>query len=119
VSSDPQPRQAAIQRALNRIGQALLDRNFAVADAVLAAARTELSDVAPRESAAALSRSRREEMMAELRRLEAEGRAREAPVIVARQFARDRADQVEIDSLARKLRRWRAQKSGQCPSVAP
>jgi hypothetical protein len=52
--------------------------------------------------------ARRDEMLSDLLRLEQAGRCREAPMLVARKFAHDPGNQRQVESLARKLRRWRA-----------
>jgi hypothetical protein len=77
------------------------------------------ADVSPRDRDAALRQSGQQEMLAELLRLEREGRGRGAAMLVARKFARDSRDPVELDSHARQLRRWRRKKSGHCPVIAP
>jgi hypothetical protein len=56
----------------------------------------------------------REQMVAELVRLEQEGRGRAAPMLIARKFA-SVLDPVEVESLARKLRRWRQNEIRTCP----
>jgi hypothetical protein len=68
----------------------------------------------PRESAAAAHRSKRDEMVAELIRQEKEGRRRGAVRRIARDFASDRRDPIEVASNERNLRRWR-KILGQCP----
>jgi hypothetical protein len=118
------PRQAAaIERAVRAAALALLARDRTVAEVVAAltdAVAGEVpADITPRESVAAVRQSRREKMVAELIRLEQEGRGRPAAMVVARRFAADARDPVEVASLARKLRRWRREKNGQCPVSVP
>src|ERR1700746_1193678 len=105
------PRQAAIKRAVWAVELGLLERELTVEEAVARLAKTNgiAGDQTPRERAAAARQSRREEMLAELTRREREGRGRDAVKLVARDYAGDRSDPIEIESLARKLRRWRAQ----------
>jgi len=57
-------------------------------------------------------------MVAELVRHEQEGRGRAAAMLVARKFAGDPLDPIEVESIARKLRRWRRKKFGHCPDAA-
>lgn len=94
------------------------DPRLAVIERAIRAAATTMLDITPREALAALSRSRREQMLDELARYERQGRGRAAAMLVARNFASDKHNSVEVASLARKLRRWRDEKSGQCPNVA-
>ncbi len=54
----------------------------------------------------------------ELVRHEQEGRGRAAAMLVARKFAGDPLDPIEVESIARKLRRWRRKKFGHCPDAA-
>jgi hypothetical protein len=117
------PRQAAVERAVKTAAMALLARDQTVAEVVAAltdAVAGEMpADVTPRETVAAVRQSRREKMVAELIRLEQEGRGRPAAMLVARKFASDPLDPIEVESLARKLRRWRREKNGHCPVAAP
>jgi hypothetical protein len=104
-------RRASVERAVKAAALALLARDQTVAEVVAALARAVATDapadVTPREDAAAARQSRREKMGAELDRLEQSGRGRSAAMLVARKFAGDPLDPVEVESLARKLRRWR------------
>jgi hypothetical protein len=117
------PRQPAIERAVKAAALALLARDLTIAEVVAAlsdAVAGEMdSGVTPRESVAAVRQSKRERMVAELVRLEQDGRARASAMVVARKFASDPRDPVEVESLARKLRRWRCEKNGQCPVSVP
>jgi len=81
------------------------DLREAIDLAVAAVVRAELTT--PREIAAAARQARRRQMLDELARLESAGRGREAASIVAKKFARDPLDPVELASLAHQLRRWR------------
>jgi thioesterase domain-containing protein len=115
------PRQAAVKRAVEAAAIALLARDQTVAEVVAAltdaVASIAPADVTPREGLAALRQSRREEMLDELARYERQGRGRDAAKMVARDFAADKRDAVEVASIARKLRRWRSEKNGQCPNA--
>jgi hypothetical protein len=112
MSNAVDPRQASVERAVKAAALALLARDQTVAEVVAALTNAVVGDVpadiTPRESVAAVRQSRREKMVAELIRLEQEGRGRPAAMLVARKFASDPRDPVEVESLARKLRRWRA-----------
>jgi hypothetical protein len=105
------PRLIAIERAIRGAALALLGRDQTVAEVVAAltnaVAGNAPADVTPRESVAAVRQSRREQMVAEVLRLEVQRRGRNAAMLVARKFASDPLDMVEVESLARKLRRWR------------
>jgi hypothetical protein len=68
-----------------------------------------------REAASAARHARMEEMLGHIARLEATGKGRSACSLVARVYARDPFDPVEVESLARSLRRWRSEKNGHCP----
>src|SRR5258708_39993982 len=99
--SDPR-HAAAVERAVRVAALALLSRDQTVAEVV--AALTEAvagempADVTPRETVAAVRQSRREKMVAELIRLEHEGRGRPAAMLVARKFAAEARDPVEVAS---------------------
>ena len=110
------PRIIAIEYAIRAAAKLLFSRGQTVAEvvAVLTVA-DEVPDTTPRESAAAVRQSRRECMVAELMRLEQQGRGRGAPALVAGKCASDPLDPIEVDSLARNLRRWRRKISGHCP----
>jgi hypothetical protein len=97
-----------------------LEIGIAEALAVIKAAKEAAEDTAtPRESAAAAHRSKRDEMVAELVRQEKEGRRRGAVNRIARDFAIDPRDPIEVESNARNLRRWREKIVGQCPVSVP
>jgi hypothetical protein len=115
------PRLAAIERAVRETALKLWARNQTVTEIVekLTVVGAMPADITLRESVAAVRQSRRKEMLAELERLEQEGRKRDAVMVVAGDFAADASDTVEVDSLARKLRRWRREKNGQCPFAIP
>jgi hypothetical protein len=115
-------RVAAVERAVRAEALALLDRNFTLGEVRAALARVcdALADgETPRERAAALRRSRNQEMLAErarrqsrkqemlayLSRLEGEGHGPAAVGMVAKKFSP--RDPTEQDSVARSLRRWR------------
>lgn len=113
------PRQVAVERAVREAALALLARDQTVVEVVAALTKAVADDASaemtPRESIAAARQSRQGKMVAELVRLEQEGRGRSAAMLVARRFANDPRDMVEVESLARKLRRWRSKNSGQRP----
>jgi hypothetical protein len=112
------PRQAAVERALKDAATALMARDRTVAE-VFAALSDAVDgivpiDVTPREAVAALRRSRKEQMLEALARYERQGRKRDAVSLVARDFAADKDDDVEVASLKRNLHRWRNEKNRQC-----
>jgi hypothetical protein len=113
------PRQAAVERAIRAAAMAILARDQTVAEIVAkltdAVAGIAPADFSPREGIAAVRQSRRKAMLAELEALTQRGRGRAAPMLLARKFAADPHDSVEVTSLARKLRRWRNEKFGRCP----
>ncbi len=94
----------------------VLSHQLSLADAVAMAAAFQAGGNTPsepaREAIAAARRSRKQEMMREYRRLAGAGRARNAASIVARRFATDPLDLLEVAALADKVRRWaRCEKS--------
>jgi hypothetical protein len=56
-------------------------------------------------------------MLDALARYQSRGRGRSAVMLVAREFAADKHDTVEVENLRRNLDRWRREKSGQCPKA--
>ena len=116
------PRQAAVERAVKAAAMALLARDQTIAEVVSmltdAVASIAPADITPREGLASVRQSRREQMLDELTRYEQQKRGRASVMMVARDFAADKHDNVEVASLARKLRRWRSEKTGHCPKVA-
>jgi hypothetical protein len=112
------PRKAAIQRAVNVIAEAIFARDIHISEVVAALTTAKGDATTPRESAAAVRQSQHEKMVAELTRLEQEGRGRASAMLVARKFAGDPLDPIEVESIARKLRRWRSKKFGHCPVAA-
>jgi hypothetical protein len=114
------PRQPVVENTIRAVALDLLARGQAVAEivAALTTVADEMpADITPREREAAAYQSRREKMVAELIRHEQEGRVRDAVMLVARDFARDRRDVVEVETNARNLRRWRPKNSGHCPAA--
>lgn len=99
--SDVDARKAAIERAIRQYANRMLDAGATASDVedALATAARQVED--------ADTHDRRDAMLAELGRMEQAGRCREAPMLVARKFARDPGNQRQVDSLARKIRRWR------------
>ena len=115
------PRLAAIERAVRETALKLWARNQTVTEIVekLTVVGAMPADITLRESVAAVRQSRRKAMLAELERIEQEGRGSAAAMLVARKFASDPLDPIEVESLATKLRRWRREKNGQCPVSVP
>jgi hypothetical protein len=115
------PRLAAIERVVRETTLKLWARDQTVAEIVakLTVVGEMLVDITPRDGAAAVRQSRRKAMLAELERIEQEGRGSAAAMLVARKFASDPLDPTEVESLATKLRRWRREKNGQCPVSVP
>jgi hypothetical protein len=111
MSEASDPRQAAVRRALNAIAQALLARDIHISEVLAALAApgdvAEGAAATPRELAAAGRKTHRERVVAEIVRLEQEGRRRAAASIVARQHAADARDPIEVETLTNKFRRWR------------
>jgi hypothetical protein len=102
------PRLAAIERVVRETALKLWARDQTVSEIVEKLTVVgEMPVMTPREGVAAVRRSRREEMIAELIRREREGPKRGAVLKVARDFASDRHDDDEVQTLARNLRRWR------------
>jgi hypothetical protein len=108
------PRQAAVERAVKAAALALLSREIGISEALAAVAaamggtKGEKGEAAtPREFAAAMRRDHRASIVAEIVRLENEGRGRAAAMILARANAADPRDPVEIETLANRYRRWR------------
>jgi hypothetical protein len=112
-------KDSTVKASLQSSALALVARQATVTKAVASAAAAMSVDgargVTPREKKQIDALARRERMLAEMSRLEEEGRSREAPMLVARAFAVDRRDPIEVESLARSLRRWRKEKIGHCP----
>jgi hypothetical protein len=100
-----------VQYALKAETLARLAREIGIGEALalIKAAKEVAEDETPtpRESAAAAHRSKRDEMVTELIRQEKEGRRRGAVMRIARDFASDPRDPIEVDTNARNLRRWR------------
>jgi hypothetical protein len=102
------PRLAAIKRAVMETALKLWARDQTVTEIVAKlTVVSEMPAITPREGVAAVRRSRREKMVGELIRREQEGPRRGAVMKVARNFASDRHDDDEVQTLARNLRRWR------------
>jgi hypothetical protein len=115
------PRLAAIERIVRETALKLWARDQTVTEIVekLTVVGAMPADITPRDGVAAVRQSRRKAMLMELERLEQEGRGSAAVMLVARKFASDPLDPIEVESLARKLRRWRREKNGQCPVSVP
>ena len=105
------PRQAAVERAVKAAAMALLARDIGISEALAAVATaiggTEDETATPRELAAAGRQAHRAQVLAQIGRLEKEGRGRAAASIVARLHAADVRDPVEVETLRNKFCRWR------------
>ncbi len=107
-------RRAVVERAVGVIAQAVLADELTIADVVAALASAAVAgpvEISPRESVEAARLALRKRMLDELNRLENEGRGREATSRTARKFATNPLDPLAVESLARKLRRWRPRKN--------
>lgn len=102
---------STIERAVKAAAQSLLARKITMSEAlaVVATAMSNPEDetATPRELAAAAHQGHRASVVAEIARLEQEGKGRAAPMILARSNAVDARDPVEVETLANKYRRWR------------
>jgi nucleoid-associated protein YgaU len=105
MSNTADQRQASVEHAVKVKALARLAIEIGIGEAlkVIAAA----TDATPRELAAAGRQAHRAEVVAEIVRLEKEGRGRDAVSIVVGEYVIDRRDSIEVDSLSRKFRRWR------------
>jgi hypothetical protein len=116
-------RLADVQYALKAKLLAQIAREIGIAEAVaLIKAAKEVPEAeapTPRELAADDRRAKRDEMMAELIRQEKGGSGRGAVKRIARDYALDRRDPIEVETNARNLRRWRGKNCGQCPNPVP
>jgi len=77
------------------------------------------ADATPRELAAAGRQAHRAEVVAEIMRLEKEGRGRDAVSIVVDDRVVDKRDRTEVESLSRKFRRWRDAEKRTCVRPSP
>jgi hypothetical protein len=100
-------RRSAIRHTISALASGRIDEVEAFA------AITSAVEEPPRESAAAARQSRRERMLAEYYRLLPK-LGRSTATRVARKFARDPLDPIDVRNLATALRRWVAEKSAQC-----
>ncbi|MGY8684563.1 hypothetical protein Q2941_43460 [Bradyrhizobium sp. UFLA05-153] len=101
--------RAAIERAVRAAALKLYYGQATVAQ-VIATVASEInlpSDNSPRENAKAAQKSRRDEVMAEYRRLEEKLGRRWAVAPTATKFITDPEDVVELENLKRDIRRWR------------
>jgi hypothetical protein len=98
------PRLAAVQAALRAAAAKALEVMGRDEVIRLTVAALATADLTPRELAGEARRSRRDAMAAELARL---GGGRDAPMLVAKKFAVDARDPVELANLARSVRRLR------------
>ena len=105
------PCEAAVQRAVRAASTALLARDQTIVEVVArlseALASIAPSDTTPREAVAALKQSRKQQMLDALARYQAQGRGSSSVMLVARDFAADKHDDVELENLRRNLDRWR------------
>jgi hypothetical protein len=95
-------RRSAIRHTISALASGRIDEVEAFA------AITGAIEETPREAAAAARQSRRERMLAEYWRLEPK-LWRSTATRVARKFARDPLDPIEVRNLATALRRWVAE----------
>ena len=104
---------AAIELAAKNPTAKLPTREEAIAYAVRALAGAALppDDRTPRERRREARQAQLEQMLNELERLEREGRGRNAVALIARKYASDPRDPVELASLERKLRYWRTRRN--------
>lgn len=114
-------RRTAVQHAIRAISAAQAELSLPIEQvfALLAAEANAdgRNDSTPREATAAARLARREQMMDELRRRQQGGMRRGLAKSVARMFARDPLDPIEVESLRRQLHRWwrEDKKTGHCP----
>ncbi len=118
VTRASDPRQAAVELAVKTATLALLSREIGISEALAAVATamggTNVEMATPRELAAAGRQAHRERVVADILRLEKEGRGRAAASIVARVYAADLHDPVEVETLTNKFRRWRRAERRAC-----
>jgi len=106
------PRRTAVERAVRTAAAALVSReiDISAALAVFAAAMrgngAEAVTATPREIAAAERLAHRARVVDEMVLLESQGRGRSAADIVARRYAADVKDPIEMETLKNKFRRW-------------
>jgi hypothetical protein len=94
-------------------------RQAAIKHAIRALASGRLSEIeAFGAITSAIATPSRDKILAELARLEQEGRGPAAAMLVARKYAPDPTNLITVDSLASKLRRWR-RNSDKCPRTDP
>jgi hypothetical protein len=84
------PRQAAIKRAIGAVASGQITKVEAFAAIT-----------------SAMAMPARETMLTEVSRLEQEGRGSSAVMLVAQKYASDPTNPIAVESLARKIRRWR------------
>jgi hypothetical protein len=112
------PRQAAVEHAVKVKALAQLAREIGIGEAlaVIATAMGGTKDetATPRELAAAGRQAHRAQVVADIARLEKEGRGRAAASIVARRHAADVRDPIEVETLTNKFRRWRRAERRAC-----
>ena len=109
-----------IERAVRSTAEAIAMRNVTAAEAVAmlrAALGTDAApaEATPRERLAAARQATRAQMLDEMARHGGPAAATET----AKKFAIDPLDPLEVESLARKLRRWRRRKTDTCPNLRP
>jgi hypothetical protein len=104
-------RARRVERVVATVAAAMLARQLSAADAAaaLAAAMAGAVDetATPRELAKAGRQDHRACIVAEMARLEKEGRRRDAAGILAGENAADKRDPVEVETLKNKYQRWR------------
>lgn len=115
--SDADPRQAAVEHALKVKALARLAREIGI-DVALKVIGAAI-DRTPREIAAGARRAFRDNIVAQILRLENEGRARSAVSIVVSEHVLDKNDLIEVESLRRKFQRWRDSEKRTCVRLPP
>ena len=109
--------QAAVERAVRASASALLARQISVSEALASVAAVMGGDgttATPRELVAVGRQEHRSQVIAQMMRLENEGRRRDAALIVARRYAADVRDPIEVETLKNKFRRWRRAEKRAC-----
>jgi IMP cyclohydrolase len=105
------PRLAAVEHAVKVKALAQLAREIGIGEALAVIAKamdgTKDETATPRELAVAGRQAHRAQVVADMARLEKDGRGRDAALFLARKHAADVRDPVEVETLKNKFRRWR------------
>ena len=124
MSKPVDPRQPAIEHAIRMAATSLLAREIGIGEALAAVATVmdagtrDDETPTPRELAAVGRQAHRAQVVAQIGRLEKEGRGRAGASIVARLHAADVRDPVEVETLTNKFRRWRRSERRACARLA-